>query len=117
MQRWIQQAHGHRQAIHDPEQGQHVLFLKGQQALQVALPLFLVFSEDHAAHLVNALCVEEHVLGAAQADAFGAQFACLGGILWRFGIGAHLQATVLIGPGEQDLEVLATARFGFRHIA
>ena len=45
----------------------------------------LVVGEDHLAHGDDALALEEHVLGAAQADAFGAELA---GLRRRAGVSA-----------------------------
>ena len=89
VQRRIQQADGHGQVAHLPEQGEHVLPLEFQQLVQVTPPLVFVLGEDHGAHDVDAVAVEEHVLGAAQADALGAEFTRLGGIFRGFGVGAN----------------------------
>ena len=51
--------------------------------------------------------VEEHVLGAAQADALGAELAGLGGVVGGVGVGADLQAAVLVGPGHDPAELAA----------
>ena len=52
----------------------------------------MVLGQDHALHDGQALRLEEHVLGAAQADAYGAVGAGAAGILGIIGIGPHLQA-------------------------
>ena len=62
-----------------------------------------VVGEDHFLNGVLAFdallgvleILEEHVLGAAEADAFGAHFAGLAGVLRRVGIGAHAEAAHL----------------------
>ena len=46
---------------------------------------------------------EEHVLGAAQADAFGAEFAGFAGVLRRVGVGADAEAAHSVGPLHQGL--------------
>ena len=50
---------------------------------------------DHLAHRDDAVGLEEHVLGAAQADALGAEIAGGAGIERGLGIGAHLHAARL----------------------
>ena len=50
---------------------------------------FLVVGDDHLAHRDDAVGVEEHMLGAAQADAFRAEFPRRRGVQRRFGVGAH----------------------------
>ncbi len=62
------------------------------------------------AHGDDALGVEEHVLGAAQADALGAELARRLGIERRLGIGAHLQPPHLVGPAHQRREVARQLR-------
>jgi hypothetical protein len=44
-------------------------------------PALLGVGQDHLAHRVEPLLAEEHVLGAAQADALGAELARPGGVL------------------------------------
>ena len=50
------------------------------------------------------------MLGAAEADALGAELARLGGILGRIGIRAHAQPAQLVGPVEDRAEVLVDRR-------
>ena len=52
--------------------------------------------QDHLAEVVDV--VEEHVLGAAQADALGAEGDRLERLLRLVGVGAHLQRAVLRRP-------------------
>ena len=47
--------------------------------------------QDHLLHDRQALVAEEHVLGAAEADALGAELARPGGVGRRVGVGAHAQ--------------------------
>ena len=47
------------------------------------------------------LFAEEHVLGAAQSDAFGAERARLDGIAWNIGIGANSQRAERLGPAHE----------------
>ncbi len=72
-------------------------------------------AQDHLAQeeqrLVGALAVE-HVLGAEQADALGAEVAGHLGVLRRVGVGAHAHRPELVGHGH---ELLETRIFGGVH--
>ena len=58
--------------------------------------------EDHPAHDRQAVLAEEHVLGAAQADALGAELAGVGGVGTVVGVGPHgeLALADLVGPAR-----------------
>ena len=56
------------------------------------------------------LVAEEHVLGAAEADALGAELARLRRVLGRVGVRAHLEPAEVVGPAEHGLEVLVDLR-------
>ncbi len=58
----------------------------------------------------QAVVGHEHVLGAAEADALGAELARLGRVLGRVRVRAHLEAAHLVGPAEDRLEVLVDLR-------
>ncbi len=62
--------------------------------------LFIV-SEDHLAHRLDAPFLEEHVLGAAEADALSAKTHCGFRIRRRVGIGTHAQLAHLVSPADQ----------------
>jgi hypothetical protein len=93
------------------------LLLELLQRRQLPGALLVAGGEDHGAHVVDALGGEEHVLRAAQADSLGTEFTRLGGVLGCFGVGAHLQAPVLVGPGQQGLEIVGGAGLDLGHIA
>ena len=58
-----------------------------------------VFGQNHGLHVRDAIGREEHVLGAAQPDAFGSELARGFGIARNIGIGAHAEvAAKLVGP-------------------
>src|SRR5262249_3727484 len=67
----------------------------------------LVGSHDHLADDRDPVGREEHVLGADQADALGAELTRALGIRRRVGVGAHAEAflAIAIGP-RQELEDL-----------
>ena len=75
VQRRIEQPDRHRQALHDLEQLDEIAALHRQELGERRAPRLLVVGEDHLAHRLDARLVEEHVLGAAEPDAFGAE-AC-----------------------------------------
>ena len=51
-----------------------------------------------------AALTEEHVLGAAQADALGAEPTGAGGIRRVVGVGAHLHPAAPVGDGHQPVD-------------
>ena len=66
--------------------------------------------QDHATNRGQPVGGHEHVFGAAQPDALGAQFAGLGCVLEVVGVRAHPEFANLIGPRDHALEVLVDAR-------
>ena len=121
VQRGIEQADGHRQARHDLEQVSEILPLHGQQLGERMATTRLVIREDHLAHGHDAVALEEHMLGAAQADAIGAEVAGHPRVGGGVRIGAHLHAAHQIGPfhdlGEIAREFrLQHGRGAFQHL-
>ena len=55
------------------------------------------------------------MLGAAQADALGAEAARGAGVQRRLGVGADLEAAHAVGPAHQGLEVAGQLRLDHRH--
>ena len=93
-------------------------FWNGSSLASGLLAALLVVGEDHLPHGDDPLVLaEEHVLGAAQADAFGAELAGLDGVGGRVGVGADLQLADLVGPGHQRGEVAGHRRGDGRHLA
>ena len=117
VQRRIEQADGDRQAGHDLEQPDEVLALHRQDLGQRRAPALLVVGQDHLAHRDDAVALEEHVLGAAEADALGAELARLGCVRRRLGVGADAQRAELVGPGHQLGEVAGELGLHGRHDA
>ena len=87
-----------------------VLALEGQQLGQVLLALLGGLGHDHVLHVRQPFLLHEHVLGAAEADALGAELPGLAGILGRVGVGAHPQTADLVGPAEHGVDVLVDGR-------
>ena len=110
MQRRIEQPDRDRQALHDLEQFGEVAALHRQQLGERRAAALLVVGEDHLAHRADAVGIEEHVLGAAEADAFGAELERDARVVRRVGIGAHLQLAHLVGPAHQRARTRRRAR-------
>src|SRR5688500_1962642 len=111
VQRRIQEADRHRQSLHRLEDADEVFALIRQQLLQRLAAAFGVAGEDHLAHVVDALGVEEHVLRARQADAFGAEVPGDVRIVRRIGVRANLQRAVLVRPLHDLRERTSQRRF------
>ena len=117
VQRRIEQADRHRQAGHDLEQFEEIRALHRQQLGERGAPVLLGVGQDHLAHGDDAVAVEEHVLGAAKPDAFGAEGARHARIERRLGIGAHLHAAHRVGPFHDGGEIAGQFRLQHRHRA
>ena len=59
--------------------------------------------QDHLLHDGQALFLEEHMLGAAEADSLGAEAQCPLGVPGVVGVGPHAEMPKLVGPGQQLL--------------
>ena len=106
MQRRIERADHHREAVHRREQPGEILALHGQQLDQRLAAVFSSRARIIACTIRQAVFGEEHVLGAAQADAFGAERARGLGIARDVGIGAHAElAAELVRPLHELGEV------------
>ena len=117
VQRRIEQADGDRQAFHHLEDRLEIAALHRQQFGQRGFALVFGIGQDHLAHRDDAVGVEEHMLGAAKADAFGAEVARRRGVGGRVGIGAHLQRADRIRPAHQRAEIAGQFRLAHRHLA
>ena len=63
------------QRFHGLEEADEVGALHGQQLLESRAAILLVVGQNHGAHVLDAIFGKEHVLGAAEADALGAEQA------------------------------------------
>ena len=114
VQRRVEEPDGDGQAVHRLEDLGEVLALQRQERGQRLLDAGLVLGDDQLLHQLAPLA-EEHVLGAAQADALGAEATCAGGVLGGVGVGPHPQAAGAVGVrhdprdrvGEVVVELLA----------
>ena len=80
VQRGIEQADCHAVAVHGLEDAFEVASLHGQEFGQRVPTAFFVGGDNHFAHCFDAVAFEEHVFGAAEADALCAEEACLFGV-------------------------------------
>ncbi len=80
VQRRIDGADGDGQRLHRLEEAGEVGALHGQQLLEGRAAVLLVVGQDHGAHVLDAVFGKEHVLGAAEADAFERRMR---GPFWR----------------------------------
>ena len=106
VQRRVEQSHRHRQPVHRGEDADEVFALHQAELLQRLGLLGRRVREDHAAHDGQPVLAEEHVLGAAQADALGPEVARVGRVLTGVGVGPHGQMALadLVGPREDGGE-------------
>ena len=105
MERRVEQADRDRQPGHRLEDRLEVGLLEREEPVERVAAALLVAGEDHLLHDGQPLLAEEHVLGAAEADALRAELARLRGVLGVVGVRAHLQVPRLVGPLENRLEV------------
>ena len=114
MQWRIEQPHRDRQAVHRVEDLGEVVLLDLAQLVERGRLLLVRRGEDHAAHDGEAVGGEEHVLGAAQPDALGAEAAGVGRVLPGVGVGAHTELAAAHGVGPRQDGVELGGRFGRR---
>ena len=114
VQRRIEQPDRDRQPAHDREQIDEVGALHRQELLQRRAPARFVVGQDHLAHGDDAVALEKHMLGAAEADALGPEGPRRAGVARRVGVGANLESARRVGPTHQGRE-LARER-GLQHL-
>ena len=117
MQRRVEQPHRDGQAVHGVEDVEEVGLLGGPQPLEGGRLLVGRVGEDHRPHDRQAVLAEEHVLGAAEADALGAEVAGDLGVLAGVGVGPHRELALpdAVGPAEDDVELGRRLGVGQRH--
>ena len=98
VQRRVERTDGHRALAHGAEDAHEVLALHGQQLGERLFATLDVFGQDHLAHGDDAFAAEEHVLGAAEADALRTEGDGIGRLVGLIGVGAHEQLAPLVGP-------------------
>ena len=100
MERRVDGADRDRRALHGLEHAVEVLALQRQQFVERLPAIGLVVGEDHPLNDRDAPFAEEHVLGAAQADAAGAERVGDLGLVRQVGIGADAHPAELVGPAR-----------------
>ena len=88
-------------SVHGAKDADEIVALHGQQLAQRGAAVFLVVGENHGPHVRQTVFGKEHVLGAAQADAFGAERPRLQSIARNVGVGAHSHAAEGLGPAHE----------------
>ena len=109
MQRRVQGADGRRESFESAENSREVVALIGQKNGQGLFSIFQIVGEDHFAHGVDPIALEEHVLSAAQADAHRAKGQSVGRLFGGIGVGAHVHAGGFIAPLHQLRVILEGA--------
>ena len=89
MQRRVEQTHRDGQAVHRRRGSPRSRPAGPCAAARARRPPRPGCRRGSSAHDRQAVLAEEHVLGAAQADALGAELAGVGGVLAGVGVGAH----------------------------
>ena len=117
MQWRVEQPDGHRQPDHYLEDLAEIVALFGQQLGQRCAPALLVGCQDHLAHRGNPGTVEEHMFGAAQANALGAEITRHLAVERGFRIGADAKPPDLVGPDHQHAEIADQFRLDRRNAA
>ena len=107
VQRRIEQANRHGQAVHRFEQALEVAPLDREQLGERLAASGLVVGEDHLADGLDAVAFEEHVLGTAQPDTLRSETEGRFRVARRVGVSADLQVCVLVGQFHQLGEVAA----------
>ncbi|MPL66381.1 hypothetical protein SDC9_12054 [bioreactor metagenome] len=116
----IDEPDGDGLAVHGFEDADEIFPLEGQELGQCLFPGLQIVGDDHFLDGQLAFLgvggvlevLEEHMLGPAETNAFGAQLYGLGRVLGRVGVGAHLQAAYLVAPGKEGFEFLGLFGLG-----
>ena len=102
MQRGIERADHHGETVHGLEQPGEIGALHRQQLQQRFAPRLLVARQNHGLHVRDTVRGEEHVLGAAEPDAFGAESPGGLRVARDIGVGAHAKrAAELVGVAHE----------------
>ncbi|CAB4809331.1 unannotated protein [freshwater metagenome] len=107
VQRWVEQTNRYWQTIHGQQNLFEVDLLHTAEVGQCGEFLFGSVGENHLANHWQTVGRQEHVLGAAQADALSAEVARVGGVFASVGVGANAKLALAnhIGPLEDGVEL------------
>src|SRR5688572_385758 len=97
----VEQANPDRIPVHRFEDSLEVRALHRQQLRQRAASAGCVPGDDHLPHGSDAVALEEHVLGAAQSDAFGAEPAGDASVAWRICVRSDAHRPDLVRPAKE----------------
>ena len=109
MQGRVEQANDNRQAVHSLEHAVEVARLSLEQLLDGFLANLFVLVQDEGLNDLLALA-QEHMLGAVEANALGAEVAGKLRVGRVVGVGANAQAAILVGPFQNGVEVAGELR-------
>ena len=98
VQRRIDQPENDRQTVHGPKDSGKVFPLIGQQGIEGFFLVQVPIGCDHLLDDGQAIGLEKHVFGAAQADALGTVVTGAFGVTGIVGVGPDAQATKSVGP-------------------
>src|SRR6266850_2423835 len=123
MKRWVDQANGDRKTVHGFEDADEVASLEREQLVQCLDAGVFFVGQNHFLDGELPLMAsfwlfevrEEHMLGAAEADAFRAKLDGFTGILRRVYVGADPEMARLIGPVHQGFVGLREFGSNERH--
>ena len=110
MQRWVQQADGHRALLQQGEHFLEILALHFQQLCQVLFAFVQCAGKNHLADGRYPILMEEHVLGPAKSDTFRAQGQGLSDVGRGIRIGFDLQHFHFVDPVHEGAEFAAQSR-------
>ena len=105
VERRIEEADGDGITAQRLEQALEVRLLHGLDLLERRLALLDRFGADHLAEFVDPALAEEHVLGAAKADALRAERSRLLGVLGRIGIRSDAERLILVRKLHDAAEI------------
>ena len=114
VERGVEQADRDGEPGHDAEEVGEVLALEREELVEGGFAARGVGRHDHLADGADALGIEEHVFGAGQADAFGAELTGGLGVERGFGVGAYAHAADAVGPFHQGAEIAGEAGLDHR---
>ena len=106
----VEQADGDRAALHGLIDSLKVGLLDRLELGQRPFALLGRLGDDHLTHGLDAVSLEEHMLGTAQADALCAEGGCLLRVVRGVGVRADLQTAELVGPAHQAVEIAGDGR-------
>src|SRR5512143_2272507 len=110
MERGIQKTNSYRVALHGFKEALEIRALHRKKLGERLLARFGIVGEDHLLHDRQPVFGEEHVLGAAEADALSAELASHLCIARDVGIGAHTQGAYFIDPIHERAKIAAHFR-------